>query len=481
LRSVALDFNDIGSQGAEALASVLARCPFLESLTLSHNPVGDAGLYFLLRGVMNKDRKAYASLPLPSAHPLRQRTVEEVSSDEDSEEEEDDRGSVAKVRLQLEAIEKKEQLHGYTTARSERKKRGTAAGGWVVHADSEEEVWAVSLSRRLFKFKLVLLCASTLLALRKRGHPLSLLDVSHCELTADAGAMVACAVRDRVGLSSLYLGGNALGDLGVAAIAQVLPGSLLRHLSLCDVGLTAETLDQVVRAASQTSSLTGLDLSENPFESLEGNLVASLGQTFVLDHGCVIHRDGVEPPPLPEARAVALEEQYDYALEHRREESLGGWDAQPTHGQPVRMMKNGMIFDKDVRSRDMKNVVKFSDFPMDDDDLYFEDRTDEGLVNYVNQGAVDLVELGMNKATDAVEYAAAKTAAGARAAAAAAARRAARLREVDVRLPRPKMKHLNYYYWNRRRRFQPVVGAGMDEGVEEAGLDGVDRTMVDML
>lgn len=47
------------------LSLALPSCPLLSTISISHNPIGDIGLYFFLRSLLNKHRDAYHILPLP--------------------------------------------------------------------------------------------------------------------------------------------------------------------------------------------------------------------------------------------------------------------------------------------------------------------------------------------------------------------------------------------------------------------------------
>ena len=60
-----LDQNLIGSDGAMMLSKALHRCRQLQRLSLSFNPIGDVGLYYLVRSTMNSHRKMRSSLPRP--------------------------------------------------------------------------------------------------------------------------------------------------------------------------------------------------------------------------------------------------------------------------------------------------------------------------------------------------------------------------------------------------------------------------------
>ena len=65
LQVLRLDRNNIGAEGALSLSKAIPRCRYLQALSLSFNPIGDVGLFYILRAIMNPVRKARNSLPRP--------------------------------------------------------------------------------------------------------------------------------------------------------------------------------------------------------------------------------------------------------------------------------------------------------------------------------------------------------------------------------------------------------------------------------
>jgi len=65
IKTLRLDRNNIGTDGALSLSKAIHRCRYLSSLSLSFNPVGDVGMFYILRALMNPARKARAFLPRP--------------------------------------------------------------------------------------------------------------------------------------------------------------------------------------------------------------------------------------------------------------------------------------------------------------------------------------------------------------------------------------------------------------------------------
>jgi predicted nucleic acid-binding protein len=65
LQALMLDHNRIGTNGALMLSKAMHRCRHLTRLTVSGNPIGDVGFYYIIRATMNSVRKARRTLPRP--------------------------------------------------------------------------------------------------------------------------------------------------------------------------------------------------------------------------------------------------------------------------------------------------------------------------------------------------------------------------------------------------------------------------------
>jgi hypothetical protein len=61
-----LDDNRIKQDGVKLLATALSRCRYLTSLSLSSNPIGDWGVYHVLKALLNRHRWLYSRFPKPS-------------------------------------------------------------------------------------------------------------------------------------------------------------------------------------------------------------------------------------------------------------------------------------------------------------------------------------------------------------------------------------------------------------------------------
>lgn len=65
LQVLRLDRNSVGAEGALSLSKAIPRCRYLQALSMSFNPIGDVGLFYILRAIMNPIRKARNGLPRP--------------------------------------------------------------------------------------------------------------------------------------------------------------------------------------------------------------------------------------------------------------------------------------------------------------------------------------------------------------------------------------------------------------------------------
>lgn len=83
LQFLHLDHNQINGDGAKMLAHVLPHLQSLVKLSLAFNPIGDRGLYLMLKSMLNKRRGAYLTLPV---RPRRVGFAANVESDEEDEE-----------------------------------------------------------------------------------------------------------------------------------------------------------------------------------------------------------------------------------------------------------------------------------------------------------------------------------------------------------------------------------------------------------
>ena len=94
---------------------------------------------------------------------------------------------------------------------------------------------------------------------------LKTLDLAHCGIGADGGVAALAAALPAVPLlTTLYLGGNAIGAGGVAALAAALSAlPLLTTLDLCSNAIGADGAVALAAALPAVPLLTTLDLSGN--------------------------------------------------------------------------------------------------------------------------------------------------------------------------------------------------------------------------
>ncbi len=110
-----LDHNRIGTNGALMLSKALHRCRHMTRLSVSGNPIGDVGFYYLIRATMNSIRKARKTLPRPPELD----DEEEGNSDFHSEGEDSDDEALVKLHQRHKRKKKRKSasvLRGYFDA-----------------------------------------------------------------------------------------------------------------------------------------------------------------------------------------------------------------------------------------------------------------------------------------------------------------------------------------------------------------------------
>ncbi|XP_037064738.1 NACHT, LRR and PYD domains-containing protein 5-like [Peromyscus leucopus] len=106
-------------------------------------------------------------------------------------------------------------------------------------------------------------------ALREPTCHLQELELVDCQLTEDCCEDLACVITANKQLTSLDLGNNALGDVGVMALCKGLrhEDSSLKRLGLEACGLTSECCEALSLALSSNQLLTSLNLTKNDFST----------------------------------------------------------------------------------------------------------------------------------------------------------------------------------------------------------------------
>lgn len=275
LETLRLDRNSIGSDGALSLSKALHRCRYMTSLSLSFNPIGDAGLFYIIRALMNPARRARGELPRPFQ--LSQKDGYDYEDDIESTYSDDEDALHRARRRERDAAGehgeddeewKGEDDHTLSNSQYDSEVTGDAAGfldddatnrslktSLMFDDDSDvftmaadnEDVYSIALSRRnsvqmhqsvasmslmtklsskfdpialsqmplfLRKFRLIrfkLIAISAFSRLRSRGHALYSLSVAGCSLTSYALSMISHALVDNVNLGTLDVSSNPLG------------------------------------------------------------------------------------------------------------------------------------------------------------------------------------------------------------------------------------------------------------------------------
>lgn len=275
LETLRLDRNSIGSDGALSLSKALHRCRYMTALSLSFNPIGDAGLFYIVRALMNPARRARGELPRPFQ--LSQKDGYDYEDDIESTYSDDEDALHRARRRERDAAGehdeedeewKGEDDHTLSNSQYDSEFTGDAAGYFdddatnrsfktslMFHDDSDvftmaadnEDVYSIALSRRnsvqmhqsmasmslmtklsskfdpialskmplfLRKFRLIrfkLIAFSAFSRLRSRGHAMYSLSVAGCSLTSYALSMISHALVDNVNLGTLDVSSNPLG------------------------------------------------------------------------------------------------------------------------------------------------------------------------------------------------------------------------------------------------------------------------------
>ena len=266
IRSLRLDRNSIGPEGALALSKAIHRCRYITNLSISFNPIGDVGLFYILRALMNPSRKARGFLPRPfqlsqkdGGYDFEDDIQSNYSDDEDL------MHRLIRLRDGLsyddvgdESVDESlndDSIYG-SEAEVAKRKGARRKGRKKALKDEEsdvytmgtenEDVYTVSLSRRnsvqlhesdastslsrlssrfdlvslsnmplfLRKFRQVrfkIIAIAAFMRLRSRGHSLSSLAVAGCGLSSFSIGLIAHALVDDHNVCSLDMSSNSLG------------------------------------------------------------------------------------------------------------------------------------------------------------------------------------------------------------------------------------------------------------------------------
>ena len=274
IRTLRLDRNNVGPEGALALSKAIHRCRYLNSLSMSFNPIGDVGMFYILRSLMNPARKARSFLPRPFE--LSQKDGNYDYEDDIQSNYSDDEDRITRRRNQTSFLDDEaggdevlsqsqseaESLRytgpeddkvGYSKSGKKahrQKSRGadfeeTESDVYTMAAD-HESVYTDTLSRRnsiqlhesvasvsftwlsskfdlislskmpmfLRKFRKIrfkMVAVSAFLRIRSRGHALSSLALAGCGLSSFSLNLIAHGLVDNLNVSVLDVSCNPLG------------------------------------------------------------------------------------------------------------------------------------------------------------------------------------------------------------------------------------------------------------------------------
>ena len=329
-----LDDNEITSSGALMLSKSLHRCRHLTRLSLSGNPIGDSGFYYIVRSTMNRLRKARPGLPRPAE--VDGEEEGNVDFDSDAEDDEDDHETRRRRRInrrkksvgdsadyssdsdsdetasdgdlsELEddaftATGEGESVYSEKPAYVPSKQaiyfHKQKTGGWGQGRQTrrgergvntnDESAAALPKFKTLYKrVRIKVLAFSRFLQLRRRGLLLRSLSVARCGLGPFTAQVAAYAFRDNSYMRSLDLSHNAIGhseieQANTKTLQELASSTGLHTLRLRQCGLFEEGLGALVKGASHAeSSLRELDLSGNHCGPTGAAIIASASNLHV--------------------------------------------------------------------------------------------------------------------------------------------------------------------------------------------------------
>jgi len=291
LRTLQLDRNNISDDGACMIAKCLHRCRYLQRLSVSYNPIGDAGFYYLVRASMNPYRRARRSLPRPPE--LTEDNGEDFHSDnEDSESEEgaisessDDDDDAYTVVEDDESVYSR-QIEYIPSSIMNR--RGLALAAKLRELkEAQKRSHKTLLQKWYARVRIKVMAVAALLRLRSRGHNIHTLEAAGCGLGPFSLQVLAHALSDNHNMATVVLADNAVGHSEYekadnSTLHRLLSESRLLHLSLRSCGIFEHNVEAMVRAMNRGAvRLHSVDLSGNHLGPTGANMVASLHSFFV--------------------------------------------------------------------------------------------------------------------------------------------------------------------------------------------------------
>lgn len=160
---------------------------------------------------------------------------------------------------------------------------GTVDGDVVVVDDDEDQNDSCKLVELLMKIRLKLSAVNAFLRLRKRGHLLTSLNVSNCNITGNIVVAVSHAVSDNWNINRLDFSNNP-NFLNKSEkckhIHNLLKNGKLFSLKLNNCGITDKGLMQIAKGIMQSKYLNSCELSHNNIGPTGANWVASFSKDF---------------------------------------------------------------------------------------------------------------------------------------------------------------------------------------------------------
>ncbi len=296
LRALHLDRNRVGPEGAMMLAKSLHRCRFLQRLSLSHNPIGDAGFFYIVRATMNPYRRARRSLPRPIELAGEDEEREGFHSDDEDSEPESESDCQSSDDDDDDAFTAVDDDESAYSVRAEYLPSRLMTRRALVEVDlakrSREHYKYVLSTRTLLqrwfgRVRVKLMAVAAWMRLRSRGHNMHTLEAMGCGLGPFSLRVASHALSDNHNLATLALAENAIGHseyetADTHVLVRLAQETGLCHLDLRQAGLFEQHVEALVRALNRPhATLQSIDLGGNHLGPSGANMVAGLSSFFV--------------------------------------------------------------------------------------------------------------------------------------------------------------------------------------------------------
>lgn len=314
LVNLKFDNNNIGSGGALMLSKAMHRCRHIQYLSMSYNPIGDEGLYYLVRASMNPHRKAKQNLPRPALLEEEENEDDYDSDAEDSDEEDvgytigqypDDTKSTKSDDSSDEEYDSDDDAF---TADGDNESVYSEKAEYIPSSHylkanqmvAVKDIFTKYLGQRGHKQKtknklqkiynrirLKVQAVAAFMKIRVRGSSLYSLSVAGCDLTPYSLKVLSYALTDNHNLCSLDVSHNSIAPVKYEEAESVQMMDLvsrtkLTSLQINDIGMNEDGLACIVRAINKSKThLTTLEMSDNKLGPTGANLISALPHYFV--------------------------------------------------------------------------------------------------------------------------------------------------------------------------------------------------------